>query len=163
FRDLFAFRFEISDSDSTADALAKFRAGMADGDIAPADADRIGHWAGFDFSSSPSVQVLLGQQELGGVARAQLVRYLRTVMTRAPAVVILEDLHWADDASLELLDALAAELGNTRVMFVATTRPPVLPRVASLPVTHNIDLAALGTDDVAHMIDDVLQRVEAVP
>ena len=54
FRDLFAFRFDIMESDTTAVALDKFRRGMA-GALEPDLADVVGHWLGFDFSSSPAL------------------------------------------------------------------------------------------------------------
>ena len=44
-----------------------------------------------------------------------------------PAVVILEDLHWAGSATIELLDFIALRLGHAPVMFVATLRTDELP------------------------------------
>ncbi len=55
FRDLFAFRFDILDSDEVAVALEKFRDGMK-GILEPERSDVVGHWLGFDFSSSEAVQ-----------------------------------------------------------------------------------------------------------
>jgi class 3 adenylate cyclase len=40
-----------------------------------------------------------------------------------PVVVTLEDLHWIDEPSRELLDALAKRLAATPVLFVVTYRP----------------------------------------
>ena len=52
----------IRDS-TTAVALDKFRGGMA-GVLEPDLADVVGHWLGFDFSSSEAVQRLLGDSGL---------------------------------------------------------------------------------------------------
>ncbi|MBA2384034.1 MAG: AAA family ATPase, partial [Actinobacteria bacterium] len=47
-----------------------------------------------------------------------------------PTVLSLEDLHWADDLSLEILGALARRLPNVPVLAVATSRSDELyPRV----------------------------------
>src|SRR5690606_19921524 len=80
FRDLFANRFEILESDSIAVALDKFRGGMA-GVLEPDLAEVVGHWLGFDFSSSEAVQRLLGSSGLMETARAFLIRYFRALAT----------------------------------------------------------------------------------
>lgn len=46
----------------------------------------------------------------------------------APLLVVVEDLHWADEASLDLLHALARELGGARVLLYATYRSDELHR-----------------------------------
>lgn len=43
-------------------------------------------------------------------------------LRRAPAVVVLEDLHWADEASLDVLSLLARRLDNVSALVVATYR-----------------------------------------
>lgn len=40
----------------------------------------------------------------------------------APTVVVFEDLHWADDATLDLLRFLGRRLGSTRSLVIATYR-----------------------------------------
>ena len=84
FRDLFANRFDILESDAIAVALDKFRQGMA-GALTPEQADVVGHWLGFDFSSSPAVQALLGGSGLMQTARAFLMRYLRALAVPSPS------------------------------------------------------------------------------
>ena len=46
----------------------------------------------------------------------------------APAVVVLDDLHWSDDASIELLAALAAPLRAMPVLAIGTYRSDGLAR-----------------------------------
>jgi tetratricopeptide (TPR) repeat protein len=40
-----------------------------------------------------------------------------------PLIVILEDLHWADSATMDLTRHLVSLLDDARVLFIATTRP----------------------------------------
>src|SRR5262245_66183150 len=47
---------------------------------------------------------------------------LRRATAREPLLVVLEDLHWADEASLALLGFVAGELRATRLLLVATCR-----------------------------------------
>jgi len=46
----------------------------------------------------------------------------------APAVVVLDDLHWSDDASIELLGSLAAPLEAMPVLVIGAYRSDGLPR-----------------------------------
>jgi class 3 adenylate cyclase/tetratricopeptide (TPR) repeat protein len=41
-----------------------------------------------------------------------------------PTLIVLEDLHWLDDASAELLAALVGRIGSRPWLICATTRPP---------------------------------------
>ena len=98
--DLFNNRFEILETDSAAIALNKFRAGMAGtsreggaGFLEPERADLVGHWAGFDFSSSQAVSNLLGSSSFAQLATAYLLNYVRAMAAQQPMVVVLEDMH----------------------------------------------------------------------
>jgi predicted ATPase len=54
--------------------------------------------------------------------------YLGAVAARQPLVIILEDLHWADPISLELLRFLARQVAALPVLLVATYRDDALTR-----------------------------------
>ncbi|MBM2843306.1 MAG: 4-phytase, partial [Anaerolineales bacterium] len=49
--------------------------------------------------------------------------FLSLVSQEAPALIVLEDAHWADSATLHLLRYLVQQMGERRVMFVLTYRP----------------------------------------
>ena len=51
-----------------------------------------------------------------------------TFAREAPVLVVIEDLHWADEASLALLQYLARELRDTRVLLLATYRSDEMHR-----------------------------------
>jgi len=74
-------------------------------------------------------------------------------------VVVLEDLHWADETSLRLLRHLAGELQRSRLLVVGTYRDPAggagarpldatLPDLLRWPTTRALPLAPLSEDDV---------------
>ena len=73
-----------------------------------------------DSSSSPAVQRLLGSSGLIETARAFLVRFIRTLAAE-PVVVFLEDIHWADDPSLDLATYLVQAIPAARLFIVAVT------------------------------------------
>ncbi len=67
--------------------------------------------------------------------RQRLIDVTRGVLLREaaqnPLIVLVEDLHWVDEASRELLAALVAGAGATRLLLFATTRPGGQPEWAA--------------------------------
>jgi DNA-binding SARP family transcriptional activator len=64
------------------------------------------------------------------------VRHLIACLTdRSPVVVILEDLHWADEMSLRLLQFLVRRVPGSRLLLVATVREEELPDLPLLRKT----------------------------
>ncbi len=166
FRDLFALRFDILDSDSAAVALEKFQAGLA-GSLDPDHAAIAGHWLGFDFSASEAVARLLGTAGFAQAAQAYLTRYFRRVVAEGPAVVFLEDIHWADDPSLDLAQHLVAALPTAPLLVVALARPAFFERHRDWgegnAAFHAVRLSPLSPDAAQALVDEILQRVEAIP
>ncbi|MEV7619064.1 AAA family ATPase [Microbacterium sp. NPDC089321] len=56
------------------------------------------------------------------VLREALANVLEAAATRHPLVVVVEDLHWADDATLSTLSFLLRALAGSRILFVLTCR-----------------------------------------
>jgi hypothetical protein len=83
-----------------------------------------------------------------------VARVLVHLSADAPVVVLLDDLHWADDASLELLEFLARHLHDAAVLLVGAYRdteaPDILRRIPALAET--IPLAGLNDDSVAELM-----------
>ena len=50
------------------------------------------------------------------------MRLLDVASRRQPLVLVLEDLHWADDATLLFLERLATELHRLRLLLLCTYR-----------------------------------------
>ena len=80
---------------------------------------------GSDERSQPRA----GRQE---EAFAAWRRFLHGLAARRPLVLVVEDLHWADDALLEflesLLDCTGSPPGSVPLLLVALTRPELLER-----------------------------------
>jgi predicted ATPase len=53
----------------------------------------------------------------------QYVNVIRALAEKAPLLLVLEDLHWADSASLSMLFRLSRRMENRRILIVGTYRP----------------------------------------
>ncbi len=168
FRNLFAKSFEILESDGSAQALSKFRQGMHD--FLDADqADLVGQLVGFDFSGSPAVRRLLGNPAFSEIACLYLVNFFRRLAER-PLLVLLEDLHWMDDSSLDLITELVSSLGREseiRLMTVCTSRSQFFERRPKwgegMAGFTRLELPLLGRLRSRTLIGEILCKVEAIP
>lgn len=80
------------------------------------------------FTSAPEAWQDLDRDRLvGSIAGA-----LRSLAHRTPVTVVLEDLHWADAATTDLLPPLAESLAGAPVVLIGTYRGTELPRAHSL-------------------------------
>jgi len=73
---------------------------------------------------------------------------LKAQANAEPTLIVIEDLHWIDALSHDLLEGLAKALANYAVCFVLAYRPPELlrlqtPRLDALPQFTRIDLKEL--------------------
>ena len=50
-----------------------------------------------------------------------IAAFLKTASLRQPLVLVLDDLHWADQPSLALLQFVARELGGARLLIIGPT------------------------------------------
>jgi DNA-binding CsgD family transcriptional regulator len=96
----------------------------------------------------------------------RVLEVLTGLAAQAPVLLVLEDLHWADESSRELLGFLAVRLREQPVMVVATLRDDELgggarrwlaelerrPRVVSLR------LAKLAPAEIGEVVADLLPR-----
>src|SRR5204863_7733072 len=53
-------------------------------------------------------------------------RVVELIAERGPLVLVFEDVHWADDPLLELIDYLVAHVHDHPVLFLALARPEFL-------------------------------------
>jgi len=67
-----------------------------------------------------------------GLARSRLFTSVLLVLhglgERQPVLVVVEDIHWADSSSLDLLNYLAGTAGQERLLFVLTCRDEAVAR-----------------------------------
>jgi DNA-binding CsgD family transcriptional regulator len=118
--------------------------------------------ARFDPGAAELVPAASKREQFDAVAQA-----FARAAERTAIVAIVEDLHWADAATLELLDYLANKLETTRTLIVASYRSeelhpenPAFSSIAKLtraPRAGRIELAPLSAAELRLFIDDALE------
>lgn len=124
-------------------------------------------------SDSPENTAKLKKEELFEAILFQI----RNVVANGVSVIVVEDLHWADPTSLNLLELISEHIKNLPLLLLLTTRPERIPEFAQ---TNNIDtvkLSALTMSDSATLIealsstkllsaqdiDRILERCDGIP
>ncbi|MBI3914578.1 MAG: AAA family ATPase [Chloroflexi bacterium] len=125
FVDLFTRHFELLDISET-DAYARVKTRIADtaveraSEIAPFLAALLGIQIPGD--DAERVRYLEPPQLRGKIFQAA-VQYFELLAARQPLVLMLDDLHWADSASLDLLEAMLAVTERAPILLLAVFRP----------------------------------------
>jgi class 3 adenylate cyclase/tetratricopeptide (TPR) repeat protein len=171
-RSVFAERLHIRSTDDPRRVHRRWTEGWAaltDG-VASRDgaAETVATWLGFALDEAGRNAVGLSDPEaLRRRGSGLVLRLLERLAERAPVVVLLEDLHWADSASLDSLEALAQAPGDGPLLVLATARPALLEQRPSwgrsAPVHSRLDLSPLGEADTRALVVEILQRADSVP
>ena len=96
--------------------------------------------------------------------RARLFSTVLGEFKRQPTIAVFEDVHWADEATLDLLRYLGRRIAQTSTLLVVTyrddelgTRHPlltVLGDIGNTPATRRVPLSPLSKNAVRWMIQD---------
>jgi len=93
---------------------------------------------------------------------AQVEDFLRALATRQPVAILLDDLHWSDPASLDLLRFLARSVAGLPILILVTYRSDeltrrhplyaLLPQLAREAGAARIDLSRLDDDAICGLV-----------
>lgn len=171
-RDMLFCRLQIADDDDPAAARRKLVDGIAPlfADDGPTQAHLLGQLLGMDFADSPHVKGVLDDarqiRNRGFHAAAQALRLIARRLD-APSLMLLDDLHWADDGSLDFLSYLAQANGDAPALVVCLARPALFerrPDWALLTSAHpRVDLQPLDRRASRELAAALLQRLDPVP
>ena len=175
-RDILAWRMQLADSDPMEIAKHKveqavvplFKADEGD-DMAQGHAHLLGHLIGLDYAESRHVKSIQddGRQirNRGFHAAAQVFRRIAT-QSDTPIVLLLDDLHWADDGSLDFLNYLAQVNRDVPMLMVGLARPALFERRADwlgLADAQRIDLSPLDRTSSRLLADELLRKLPDTP
>lgn len=176
-RDILAWRLELADSDTMPVAKEKIENGIAplfvadDGEsMAQAHAHILGHLIGLDFSDSPHVAGILDDakqiHDRAFHAASRMFRLMSRSESR-PILINLEDLHWADEGSLDFLAHLVRVNGDLPMMVLGLTRPTAPgrrpDRSEAEKLYKTIDLKPLDRLQSRELVNELLKRLTEIP
>ena len=97
----------------------------------------------------------LAPDELRRRQLGALITMLIASARSQPMVLALEDLHWADPTTLDLLRSIAQSGALSPLFVLVSSRPEARPPWATRPHYGSISLAPLDRDQVRHMVDNL--------
>jgi class 3 adenylate cyclase len=175
-RDILAWHLQIADDDSIEAARQKMEQGIIplflhdDGpDLSVGHAHLLGHLIGIEWRDSRHVEGILDDpKQIRNRAfhvAAQLFRRT-SAADGSPIVLQLEDLHWADNESLDFLAYLVEIDRDVPLLLLAFCRPTLFERRLSWcgeRAHRRIDLQSLGKDMSRLLVNELLKKLPEVP
>ena len=121
------------------------------------------------FPSRPTAAASGSQEELQKLLRA-VNGFVREVAATSPVALFIDDLHWADEASLDLLQHLARHARADRVLLVGTYREVEVGRAHPLrkavrdlsreQLVERVAVRRLGREETAALVAGRLDGME---
>ena len=172
-RDILAWRFQIHDDDSVETARRKMEDGIVPhfvheygASLAEAHAHLLGHLVGIDHRESRHIKGILEDAKQIRTralhAAAQLFRRM-SAGTGHPVVLQLDDLHWADDETLDFLDHLADVNRDVPMLVLGFARPTLFERRTAQGIQRRIDLHPLDKLTSSMLAGELLKKLPDIP
>ena len=171
-RDLFVSRFEIRDDEPVEAVRKKVETGF--GAILGTDpggvlkSQIVGQLLGFDFRDSQHQrEILEDPEQLHSRGLAYLEEYLRGLSQRYPVLLVVDDIHWVDDSSLDILDSLGTSTPEKPILLVCIARTSLLERRPfwgeGQPYHTRLELQPLSKRESRHLAAEILKKMEQIP
>jgi serine/threonine protein kinase/tetratricopeptide (TPR) repeat protein len=169
-RDLFSFRFQILDSDPLDVVHQKVVEGVA-GFLGPGSenkAELMGQLVGFNFSEYPVVaDALKDSDAFRRRALEYLGEFFYAACQKSPVMIHIEDLHWADDRSLDLINNLVRENVKLPLFMLCMARPSLYERRPQWGegqrFHERVELEPLSQLSSRRLVRELLKKVPEVP
>ncbi|MCY7302286.1 MAG: AAA family ATPase [Thermoleophilia bacterium] len=115
---------------------------------------------------APLIDLAEEGSELSDLARlgappSDVFAALQELLTRQPTILVIEDIHWADEATLDVLRLLVRRVETLPVMVILTYRDDELDRahpvrillgdLANVPAVERVHLDVLSADGIAQL------------
>lgn len=142
---------------------------LPDSAVAPAEIrHRLANWLESTATEAQDLPVLLG---LLGVDRAfaeqgtsdwrrrtldVVVQWLLRLAVKVPLLLVVEDFHWVDPSTRELLSRLSEAMAGHNILLLVSTRP--LPDVVESPCDQRLPLQRLDTREIESLVEQFAGR-----
>jgi tetratricopeptide (TPR) repeat protein len=125
-------------------------------------AELLGEMIGMPFPDDESTLLRTARraaQILNDEMRRAWIDFLRAETAAQPIVLVLEDMHWGDGATVRFIDAALRELSDRPWMVLALARPEVdelFPKLWAERHVHEVSLNPLGKKACERLVQHVL-------
>jgi predicted ATPase len=125
-------------------------------------AEFLGEIAGTPFPDDDSPPLRAARQDaqlMNEQLRAAFLDFLRAEVEATPVVIVLEDLHWGDDPTVQFLDLALCELHDRPLFVLALARPEVhavFPNLWAERQLQTLSLKQLGKKASERLVRHVL-------
>ena len=125
--------------------------------------------AGLDFATTgPLISEMLGIGPAPAMAPeerrrrllAALIEWVLAAAKVRPLVIVVEDLHWIDASTMELIQALAEQQAMARLMVICTARPEFQPAWTLRGHHLSISLGRMSQRDTRALVTKLADRKE---
>jgi adenylate cyclase len=86
----------------------------------------------------------------------EVVRHIVRYSGSTPSVIIVDDLHWLDEASEEFITTLMDAVANTRTMLVVNYRPSYVAPWMDWPYFNEISLGELNSEHTRALVEELV-------
>ena len=159
FGSIFREGYGVEADDSLAAARQKLAAGLralgAKPEVAEAITPVLSYVLGLDEARVHDLQPEQLKRQIALAARMLLERRLQQL----PLLFVVEDLHWGDAASVDLLRDLADQLADQPVMMLLTHRPDTQTPRLTRAGQSIIRLTPLSMDETRALVDGLFDHV----
>jgi predicted ATPase/class 3 adenylate cyclase len=171
-RSVFAFRFQILSSESPDELWEKLNQGLrkvlGENESGSRKAYFISRLLGFELGEGlPWKEYLEDAGKFHEQALIYLGQFFHTLAQENPVVVLLEDIHWADDSSLDLIHHLESFQAKQPLLIVCTARNSLFARrpnwAESIPFHQRLNLESLTKHESRQLVEEILQKMGSVP
>ncbi len=149
---LFREAYQVDPADSLDVARQKLAAGLralgGRDQEAEAIAPVLSYVLGLEGETHPDVEPEQLQRQIVLAARALVERRLE----QQPLLLLVEDLHWADAASVDLMRHVVDQLADRPLMLLLSHRPDTRPPLVARAAQSAIRLAPLSADDTRALV-----------
>ena len=171
-RDIFSFRFQVLDGDQSEQVRQKVESGFCE--IFGGDEDGVmrahilGQLLGFNFSASPHLKgVINDAEQLRNRGLMYLKDYFQSLSQENPIVIFLEDIHWGDDSSLDVVSRIGEFTPQHPILLVCAARPILFERRPYWGEGQEyqtlLELRPLSRRESRQLVAEILKLTENIP
>jgi class 3 adenylate cyclase/tetratricopeptide (TPR) repeat protein len=166
-RNILVRLLNIQDNDRLEEVRDRLERGIArfepDAPDISGQARQLGRWIGLSLADEVAVDGALTPE----MVLKELTRFFARLASQQPTALLLEDIHWADDSSLDMVNRVISHHTDLPLLIVSLTRPRLFERRALWAEGQDnhlrLELRSLSKRDSRKLVDEILRKADVIP